>query len=202
MSNIQGSGEGADRGTWQTAIPAWSGKEEPTLVSPPPYQEPGVASATQIVPVYMPEGSYRQTSRLSGVSRSGGRTDAAKDGWIDHVDAHGRREDEIEGETFRTVFGNLLGVYTWECDRVPAIDEVQVAMEHRVQTDCGRLNRRPKDTRLAGWHGGWTTEGLGIFAADIWGVPRKGPGRHLGRVSLVVRTPVDTGMCVSQGIAC
>jgi hypothetical protein len=201
VSNIRGSGEGGDRGTRQMAIPAWSGKEEPTRVSPPPCREPEVTSATQVVPVYMPERSYRQAVRLSGVSGSGGPADAAKDGWIDHANDRGCQEDEIEGETFRTVFGNLLGVYAWECDWVPAIDEVQVAMEHRVQTDCGRLNHRPKDTRLAGWHGGWTAEGVGIFAADIWGVPRKGPGRHLGRVSLVVRAPVDTGMCVSQAIA-
>ncbi|HEX4219034.1 MAG TPA: hypothetical protein VHZ02_11730 [Acidimicrobiales bacterium] len=111
-------------------------------------------------------------------------------------------QEDIEGETFHTVFGNLLGIYTWECDRVPSVDEVHAAMEHRVRTDCATLRLRSKRTRLAGWHGGWTPEGVGIFAADIWSDPRKGPARHLGRLSLVVHTPLGTGLCLSRGIAC
>jgi hypothetical protein len=135
----------------QAGVGAWSGAEEPTLVSPTPHRTP--------------------------------------------------HEEDIEGETFRTVFGSLLGIYTWECDRVPSVDEVQGAMDLRVRTDCAPLHLRSKRTRLAGWHGGWTPEGVGIFAADIWSVPSTGPARHLGRVSVVVRTPLDTGLCLSPGIA-
>jgi hypothetical protein len=112
------------------------------------------------------------------------------------------REDDVEGETFRTVFGCLLGVYTWECHRVPSDDEIQEVMGQRVQTDCARLHHRPEPARLAGWHGGWTTDGVGIFAADIWGRSGDVPARHLGRLSVIVRTPNDTGVSTSRGIAC
>jgi hypothetical protein len=200
MSKKQEASEEADRGT-QTAIRACSGEGEPTLVSPAPHRAPDVASTTQIVPVSEPATSNRQTPRPSDASGSSGdMTDPATDV---RFDGNGERVgDDVEGETFRTVFGSLLGVYTWECQRVPSDDEIQVVMEHRVQTDCARLNHRPKRTRLAGWHGGWTTEGVGIFAADIWGMSRNGPARHLGRLSVIVRTPKDTGLSASQGIAC
>jgi hypothetical protein len=113
-----------------------------------------------------------------------------------------RVEDDVEGETFRTVFGSLLGVYTWECHRVPSDDEIQAVMEHRVQTDCARLHHRPERSRLAGWHGGWTTEGVGIFAADLWGMSHNGPARHLGRLSVIVRAPSEAGLSTAQGMAC
>jgi hypothetical protein len=139
---------------------------------------------------------FRRTARRPGTGGSPGQSGADRA-------AAGRSDgQDIEGETFRTVFGSLLGVYTWDCDRVPSMDEVQEAMEHRVQEDCATLNRQPKQTRLAGWHGGWTTEGVGIFAADIWGLPRRGPSRHLGRTSLVVHTPARRTLPRSHGVAC
>jgi hypothetical protein len=113
-----------------------------------------------------------------------------------------RVEDDVDGETFRTVFGSLLGVYTWESHRVPSDDDIQAVMEHRVQTDSARLHHRPERTRLAGWHGGWTTEGVGIFAADLWGMSDNGPARHLGRLSVIVRAPSEAGLSTAQGIAC
>ncbi|MDQ1360884.1 MAG: hypothetical protein QOJ44_1261 [Acidimicrobiaceae bacterium] len=186
--------EAADRPT-QIVRRASSRNEDPTLVASVSHRLPDAPSTTQIVPRYEPE-PYRQAARPSDGSGPPGRygTDPATVGPFDG--------QAIEGETFRTVFGSLLGVYTWECDRVPSVDEVHEAMEHRVQEDCAKLSRQPKHTRLAGWHGGWTTEGVGIFAADIWGLPRRGPSRHLGRTSLVVHTPEGRTLSQSQGIAC
>jgi hypothetical protein len=111
-------------------------------------------------------------------------------------------ESGLHGELFHTVLGSLLGIYTWECDRVPSVGDLRAAMERRVQVDCGKVRPRPRHTYLAGWHGGWTPEGVGIFAADIWGQPRRGSCRAVGRANVVVRTPDDRGLCVPQGIAC
>jgi hypothetical protein len=111
-------------------------------------------------------------------------------------------DSDLTGETFRTVFGNLLGIYKWEWDRVPSLDEIKEGMDRRVQSDCLRLRGRPRQTRLAGWHGGRTAEGVGIFAADIWGLPRRGPTRHLGHASVVVRTSADHGHSTPGPVAC
>jgi hypothetical protein len=111
-------------------------------------------------------------------------------------------ESGLQGEIFHTVLGGLLGIYSWECDRVPSVGDLRAAMERRVQADCGKLKHRPRRTYLAGWHGGWTPEGVGIFAADIWGLPRRGSCRTVGRANVVVRTPDDRGLCIPQGIAC
>jgi hypothetical protein len=194
MDEVQEVRGAVDR-TTQIVRRAWSRKEEPTLVSSASRRLSEAPSTTQIVPTYEPE-PYRQTAQASDGSGPPGQngTDPATVGRFDG--------QAIEGETFRTVFGSLLGVYTWECDRVPSVGEVHEAMEHRVQKDCAKLSRQPKRTRLAGWHGGWTTEGVGIFAADIWGLPRRGPSRHVGRTSLVVHIPEGRTLCQSQGIAC
>jgi hypothetical protein len=191
MDEVQ---EAVDR-TTQIVRRAWSRIEEPTLVSSVSHRLPDGTSTTQIVPRYEPE-SRRQTAQPSDVIGPAGQVGTDPE--------TGTRFDgqDIEGETFRTVFGSLLGVYTWECDRVPSVGEVHEAMEYRVQEDCAKLSRKPKRTRLAGWHGGWTTEGVGIFAADIWSLPRRGPSRHLGRTSLIVHAPEGRTLSQSQGIAC
>jgi hypothetical protein len=111
-------------------------------------------------------------------------------------------EHQLEGETFHTVIGTLKGIYTWECDHVPSEEYVHTAMNLRVQADCRQLRRHPRRTELAGWHGSWTSEGIGIFAADIWGVSRVGSSRRLGGASVVVRTPLDQGSRTWDRMAC
>jgi hypothetical protein len=194
MDEVPEVRQAADRPT-QIVRRASSPNEDPTLVASVSHRLPDAPSTTQMVPTYEPE-PYRQTARASDGSGPPGQsgTDPAGVGRLDGQD--------IEGETFRTVFGSLLGVYTWECDRVPSVGEVHEAMEYRVQEDCAKLSRQPKRTRLAGWHGGWTTEGVGIFAADIWGLPRRGPSRHLGRTSLIVHAPEGRTSCLSHRVAC
>jgi hypothetical protein len=194
VDDVQEIRETADR-TMQIVRRAWSRNEEPTLASSVSHQLPDAPSTTQMVPKYEPE-SYRQTTRPSHASGPPGQS-GTDPGIVSRLDGQ-----DIEGETFRTVFGSLLGVYTWECDRVPSVGEVHEAMEYRVQEDCAKLSHQPKRTRLAGWHGGWTTEGVGIFAADIWGLSRRGPSRHLGRTSLTVHAPEGRASCLAQGVAC
>jgi hypothetical protein len=145
---------------------------------------------TQVVPTlrHQPDG---QTMRLSDA-----------DGPQEHPNIDPVDDSDLTGETFHTVFGNLLGIYKWEWDRVPSLDEIKEGMNRRVQSDCLRLRGRPRQTRLAGWHGGWTAEGVGIFAADIWGLPRRGPTRHLGHASVVVRTSADHGQSNPGPVAC
>jgi hypothetical protein len=104
-------------------------------------------------------------------------------------DEGGDDRDALDGEAFITAFGQVLGVYTWDATSVPTVARIQAALARRAGWDCRRFRRRPRQTRLVGWHGGWTEEGVGIFAAEIWGVSKRGPDRPLGRASLVVRTP-------------
>jgi hypothetical protein len=109
----------------------------------------------------------------------------------------------LSGEMFRTVFGNLNGVYTWECDHVPAEDTVRVALHLRVIRDLRHFRERGRNTDLAEWHGGWTREGTGLFAADIWSsswsTRRR---RHLGRACVKVWAPTHSGSQTWNGVAC
>lgn len=89
---------------------------------------------------------------------------------------------EFSGEMFQTVLGHLQGVFTWECDHFPSEEEIHEGMCVRVIRDCSRFRKRDRCTELTGWHGGWTSEGIGssrrTFAAphsaialDIWAEP-------------------------------
>ena len=62
------------------------------------------------------------------------------------------------------------GVYTWECDHVPSEEEVREGLCVRVARDCKKLRARAHDrcTQISEWHGGFTREGVGLFATDIW----------------------------------
>jgi hypothetical protein len=108
----------------------------------------------------------------------------------------------LDGEAFITAFGHVLGVYTWDASGVPSLARIQSVLARRATADCRRFQLRPRRTSLVGWHGGWTEEGIGIFAAEIYGLPKRRPGRKLGRVSLVVRPPGDREASVGHDIAC
>jgi hypothetical protein len=109
---------------------------------------------------------------------------------------------QFRGEMFQTVFGGLRGVYTWECDHVPSEDEVREGMCVRVVRDCRRLRSRDRCTQLSEWHGGFTPEGVGVFATDIWSTSEERRTRHVGSASVIVRTPSDTGSRTWNGVAC
>ena len=111
-------------------------------------------------------------------------------------------ESLLQGETFRTVFGSLQGIYAWQCGDLPSQERVQVEMARRVPADCRRLHRRHGTTRLAGWHGGWTSEATGIFAADIWEVSHHRSPRRLGSASVTVRSTLSQGSRTPNGLAC
>jgi hypothetical protein len=108
----------------------------------------------------------------------------------------------LDGEAFITAFGHVLGVYTWDANGVPSLARIQSVLARRATADCRCFRLRPRRTRLVGWHGGWTEEGIGIFAAEIYGLPKRRPGRKLGRVSLVVRPPGGREASVGHDIAC
>jgi hypothetical protein len=108
---------------------------------------------------------------------------------------------QLGGAMSRTLFGNLNGVYTLECEQVPSEEEICQALRLRVHRDCGQLRDRD-DTELAAWHGGWTCEGIGIFSADIWCRRSGQRARHLGRACVKVQTPRNSGSRTWNGIAC
>jgi hypothetical protein len=111
-------------------------------------------------------------------------------------------EPQFRGETFQTVFGNLNGVYTWECDHVPSEDTIRELLYHRVVRDCRQFGKRNRCTELTAWHGGWTCEGIGIFSADIWTTSWSKRTRHLGRACVKVQTPKNSGSRTWNGVAC
>jgi hypothetical protein len=111
-------------------------------------------------------------------------------------------ETEVRGEVVPTTLGGLRGAYFWDLDQIPSTSVIHRVMAHRVQCDCARLRRRPQHVHLVGWHGGWTSEGIGIFAADIWGLRHTGRARNLGRMSVVVRTPTPTSGRMASVVAC
>ena len=125
----------------------------------------------------------RQTTQPSDASGPPGqsRTDPATGVRFDGHD--------IEGETFRTVFGSLLGVYTWECDRVPSVGEVHEAMEHHVQ----ETREIEPPTQAQPGRMAWRLDyrGSGNLRRRHLGLPRRGPSRHLGRTSLTVHAPEE-----------
>jgi hypothetical protein len=96
---------------------------------------------------------------------------------------------QFSGEMFETLLGNLRGTYTWECDHVPTEDEVREGMCLRVARDCRRLRRRERCTGLTEWHGGFSREGVGVFATDIVGTSSSSRTWRLGRASVIDRTP-------------
>jgi hypothetical protein len=109
---------------------------------------------------------------------------------------------QLSGEMFHTVFGNLNGVYTWECDRVPSEDKIREGLCLRVIHDCRQFRKHDRCTELTAWHGGWTCEGIGIFSADIWSTSWSKRTRHLGRACVKVRTPTNSGSRTWNGMAC
>jgi hypothetical protein len=109
---------------------------------------------------------------------------------------------QLGGAMSRTLFGNLNGVYTLECEQVPSEEEIRQALRLRVHRDCGPLRDRNQNTELAAWHGGWTCEGVGIFSADIWCSRSGQRARHLGRACVKVQTPKNSGSRSWNGIAC
>ena len=112
---------------------------------------------------------------------------------------NGRRSSR---EMFRTVLGHLQGVYTWECDHFPSEEEIREGMCVRVVRDCSRLRRRDRCTEVSGWHGGWTREGIGIFTTDVRSTSLGNRTRRLGRATVMVRTPRNSGSRTWNGIAC
>ena len=103
---------------------------------------------------------------------------------------------------FQTVLGSLRGVYTWECDHVPSEEEVREGMCVRVTHDCKKFRARDRCTQISEWHGGFTREGVGVFATDIWSTSQGSRTRHVGSASVIVRTPSDTGSRTWNGVAC
>jgi hypothetical protein len=124
------------------------------------------------------------------------RTDEDPAGWEYVAPA------QFSGEMFQTVLGNLRGVYTWECDHVPSEAEVREGMCLRVVRDCQRFRNRDRCTQLSEWRGGFTREGVGVFATDIWSTSREKRTRHVGSASVIVHTPADTGSHTWNGVAC
>jgi hypothetical protein len=109
---------------------------------------------------------------------------------VDELLDHSRPETrKWSGAMSHTLFGNLNGVYTLDCDDIPSEDEIRDALRIQVMRDCRRSGKRDRDTVLTAWHGGWTREGVGIFSADILRTSRDKRTRHLGRACVNVRTP-------------
>jgi len=105
------------------------------------------------------------------------------------------------GAMSHTLFGNLNGVYTLDCDDIPSEDEIWAALHLRAMRDYRRSRKRDRGTVLTAWHGGWTREGMGIFSADIRRTSRGKRTRHLGRACVNVRTPRDSGSRTWNGVA-
>jgi len=108
----------------------------------------------------------------------------------------------FNGEMVQTVFGNLHGAYTWECDHVPSEEEIREGLCLRVVHDCSKLRTNDRLTKLTDWHGGWTREGLGIFSTEVWSTSRGKRTRRRGSAAVLVRTPDATGSHTWNGIAC
>jgi hypothetical protein len=108
----------------------------------------------------------------------------------------------FSGEMFQTALGHLQGIYTWECDHFPSEDEIREGMCVRVVRDCSRYRKRDRCTELTGWHGGRTREGIGIFTTDVRSRSFDNRTRQLGRATVRVRTPGNSGSRTWNGIAC
>ena len=106
------------------------------------------------------------------------------------------------GAMSRSLFGNLNGMYTLECEQVPSEEEICQALRLRIDHDYGQFREREDKTELAAWHGGWTCEGIGIFSADIWCQRSGQRARHLGRACVKVETHKHSGSRGWSGIAC
>jgi hypothetical protein len=120
----------------------------------------------------------------------------------DSVERETVEAPQFNGEMFQTVLGNLQGVYTWECDHFPSEEEIRESMCVRVIRDCSKLRKRDRCTELTEWRGGWTREGIGIFTTEVYSTSIGNRTRHLGRASVMVRTPKNTGSRTWNGIAC
>jgi hypothetical protein len=121
---------------------------------------------------------------------------------IDTAERERIEPPQFSGEMFQTVLGHLKGVYTWECDHFPSEEEVREGMCVRVIRDCSRFRRRDRCTELTEWHGGWTREGIGIFTTDVRSSSFDNRTQHLGRATVMVRTPRNSGSRTWNGIAC
>ncbi len=109
---------------------------------------------------------------------------------------------QLDGAMSRTLFGNLNGVYTLECEQIPSEEEICHALRLRVHRDSGPSRDIDHNTELGAWHGGWTCEGIGIFSADIWSSKSGQRTRHLGRACVKVQTLRNHGSRTWNGIAC
>ena len=108
---------------------------------------------------------------------------------------------QFSGEMFQTVLGGLRGVYTWECDHIPTEDEVREGMCLRVVRDCRKFRSRDRCTQLSEWHGGFTREGLGVFATDIWSTSPDNRTGYLGSARVIVHTPSSSASHAWNGMA-
>jgi hypothetical protein len=108
----------------------------------------------------------------------------------------------LQGEIFHGLFSQIVGLYTWQSCECLSEREIQTGLAERVRADLRRLHYLPKRIRLTDWHGGWTQEGIGIFAAELWSNTRNGRSRHLGRVSVTVKDPKDKVIRRFLHIAC
>jgi hypothetical protein len=105
------------------------------------------------------------------------------------------------GAMSHTIFGQLDGVYTFECDHVPSEGEIREALRLRVVRDCRQTGKLDRDTVLTAWHGGWTREGIGVISADIFGSKKNKHSRHLGKACVNVRTLRNFGSRTWNGVA-
>jgi hypothetical protein len=123
-------------------------------------------------------------------------------GEVDQHFDHSRFDTrQWSGAMSHTVFGNLNGVYTLECDDVPSEGELREALRLRVIRDCRQSSKGDRDTVLTAWHGGWTCEGIGIFSADICSTSMSKRTRHLGKACVNVRTSTNSGSRTWNGVA-
>jgi hypothetical protein len=96
------------------------------------------------------------------------------------------RDEGLQGEIIHGLFTQMVGLYTWQARQPLTEGEIQAGLTERILSDLRRLHYLPRNVQLTDWHGGWTQEGTGIFAAEVWNRAGNGRSRHLGRVSLTV----------------
>ena len=154
------------------------------------------------IPVEMHEKRYVHTKMEEGVRQRSVRDPRGVLQDPDSAEWETLESPHLSGEMFRTVLGHLQGVYTWECDHFPSEEEIREGMCVRVVRDCSRFGRRDRCTELSGWHGGWTREGIGIFTTDVRSTSLGNRTRRLGRATVMVRTPRNSGSRTWNGIVC
>jgi hypothetical protein len=108
-------------------------------------------------------------------------------------------EADLVGDVYKTAAGWLRATYELELEGPHTQAEVHAAVERRLVKDQAGLRRRAGRARLADWYGGWTTEGVGRFGAEIWADRPGRPARWLGQLQLVV---FPVGRAAALGQAC